>query len=214
MMQEAILLVILILLIYYIYNLIRVKYDLFSIENNTSIHTDIDGRDYYVHNKHENLQVAADMFAQINMITTDLINYVYNKYRNSPNERRKEVVRNLMMRYDVNNLRENSPLNIEKDTSYTINKGDIIAICIRSIGTHNQIHDIETILFVVIHEITHLSISAYDHPDEFWEVFKFMLIEAEEAGLYKSPNFAAEPREYCGIRINYNPRYDISIADI
>lgn len=213
-MQTSLLIIILLILIYYTYKIIKVKYDTFSIEYNSSIHTDIDGRNYYVHNKHEDMQIAADMFAEINKITTDVIDYIYDKYKNSPNKRRREIARNLMNRYDVNNLRENSPLNIEHDTSYTINKGDIIAVCIRSSKQHNQIHDISTITFVVLHEITHLSIAAYDHPDEFWEVFKFILLEAEEGGFYYSPEFVKYPREYCGIKINYNPRFDKSIKEI
>jgi len=213
-MQSAFLVIILILLIYYAYKIIRVKYDTFSIENNTSVYTDVDGRDYYVHSKHEDMQLAANMFAAINKNTTNIINYIYDKYKDSPNKKRRDVARNLMTRYDVNSLRENSPLNAEHDTSYTINKGDIIAICIRSSKVYNQIHDINIITFVVLHEITHLSISAYDHPDEFWEVFKFILIESEDGGFYTSPNFARFPREYCGIKINYNPRYDPTIKAI
>lgn len=213
-MQSALLIFILIILIYYVYKIIRVKYDAFSIDHNTSVHTDVDGRNYYVHNKHDDMQVAADTFAEINKVTTDVIDYIYYKYKDSSNRKRRDVARNLMARYDVNSLRENSPLNLEHDTSYTINKGDIIAVCIRSSKEHNQIHDTNTITFVVLHEITHLSIAAYDHPDEFWEVFKFILMEAEEGGFYTSPDFVYYPKEYCGIKINYNPRYDDSIPAI
>ena len=157
------------------------------------------------------MDTAADTFAHINQVTTELINFLYDKYKNSDNKRKKSVVTYLKNRYNVENLRESSPLNIEKDTSYTINKGDIIAICIRSSKLFNQIHDTETLIFVVLHEITHISIESYDHPDEFWEVFKFILIEAEENGFYKSPNFSKNPQEYCGIKINYNPRYDNAV---
>lgn len=216
-MLTAFLIIILILLIYYVYKIIRVKYDRFSIEYNTSMYTDIDGRKYFVHNKHEDMQIAANTFAELNKITTDVINFIYERYHfdnTAVNKKRKEVADLLMARYDVNNLRENSPLNIQHDTSYTINKGDIIAICLRSSKQYNQIHDINTITFVVLHEITHLAITSYDHPDEFWEVFKFILIEAEIGGFYKSPDFEHNPKEYCGININYNPRYDITIPDI
>lgn len=210
-MLSAIVVVILLILSYYVYKIIRNKYDSFSIQHNSPIVSPIDGRGYFVHSMHENMQTAADMFAEINKTTTEVINYIYQKYANSPNTRKRNVARYLMARYNVDNLRENSPLNPDHDTSYTINKGDVIAVCIRSSKTHNDIHDINTITFVVLHEITHLSISAYDHPEEFWEVFKFILIEAEEADLYISPDFANNPKEYCGIKINYNPRYDPSI---
>lgn len=210
-MISALLIIILLILIYYVHKIIRVKFDAFSMDHNTSIPSNVDGRQYYVHNNHEDMQNAADMFAELNQKTTAIINYIYEKYRFSSNKKRSEVARLLMARYDVNNLRESSPRNIEHDTSFTINKGDIIAICIRSGKEHNQIHDSSTITFVVLHEITHISITAYDHPDEFWEVFKFILLEAEESGIYTSPDFATYPKEYCGIKINYNPRYDNTI---
>lgn len=210
-MQIVLVLVIILILMYYVYKKIKSKYDAFSIEQNATVKSDIDGRTYYVHTKHENLNIAADMFAEVNHTVTEIINYIYTKYKFSDNSRKREIAKNLLMRYDVNNLRENSPLNSERDTSYTINKGDIIAICIRSREGANQIHDYGTILFVVLHEITHISISSYDHPEEFWETFKFILMEAEESGLYTSPEFMVYPKEYCGIKINYNPRFDRTI---
>ncbi len=213
-MIYSLLVLLIILIIYNIINIIKNGYDNFSIQYNSLIHTDLDGNDYYVHTKHEDMQVAANTFAIINKTVTDVINYIYDKYRNSYNKKRRNVARLLMNRYNANSLRENSPLNNKGDTSYTLNKGDIIAICIRSSKQYNQIHDIEVITFVVLHEITHLSIESYDHPDEFWEVFKFILIEAETAGLYFSPDFERHPKEYCGININYNPRYDINIKSI
>lgn len=213
-MYRFIIIVLIILIMYYIYKYIAKKLDTFSIKNTSYIPSNIDGLSYYVHNQHNDMQDAADMFAEINQITTDIIKYIYNKYKDSLNTKRKNVARLLMSRYNVNNLIENSPLNIKKDTSYTINKGDIIAICIRSSKEYNQIHEFDTITFVVLHEITHISITAYDHPEEFWEVFKFILLEAEEAGLYISPDFEKYTKEYCGIKINYNPRYDDAIKYI
>lgn len=213
-MEIVLSIIILLIIIYYIHKFIKIKYDKFSIEYNKSVQSDIDGHNYFVHTQHENMQVAANTFAELNKVTTDIIQYIYYKYKNSNNKKRKEIGELLMSRYDINSLRENSPRNAEKDTSYTINKGDIIAICIRSSKEHNQIHEIDIITFVVLHEITHLAINAFDHPEEFWEVFKFILIESEDSGLYTSPDFAKNPREYCGITINYNPRYDVFIKII
>lgn len=214
MFCQALVILILILLIYTIFKIIDTNYDNFSIENNKKVESTIDGKQYYVHGGHEDMQNASNMFAELNKTTTDVIEYIHNKYKNSENPRRKEVANLLIKRYDESHLRESSPLNSKRDTSFTINKGDIIAVCIRSGQINNQIHDKNTVLFVVLHEITHIAITAYDHPDEFWEVFKFILLEAEEAKLYISPNYALDPREYCGIKINYNPRYDVTISEI
>lgn len=200
-------------MIYYIYNLIKRRFDTFSIENNILQQSSVDGKYYFVHKEHGDMQIAADLFAKIDNLVSLFLPYLYNKYSNSSNSRKKNVVNLLTVRYDTKSLRESSPLNVEKDTSYTINKGDIIAICVRS-GINYGIHDFQIIMFVVLHELTHLAIQAFDHPDEFWEVFKFILEEAEIGGYYTSQNYSQSPSEYCGINVNYNPRYDESVKAI
>ena len=213
-MYDALPIVIVILIIIYFYKIIRLNYDKFSIRYNVLMSSKLDDNSYYVHDKHEDMQGAANMFSEVNETVTLFIDMLYDEYKNSINTRKRSIASFLKTRYNSDNLRENSPLNLEKDTSYTINKGDIIAMCIRSGKNHNQIHDINIVLFVTLHELTHISIAAYDHPDEFWEAFKFILIEAEKFGLYYSPDFVSQPVEYCGIKINYNPRYDPYINDI
>ena len=59
----------------------------------------------------------------------------------------------------------------EKFTSYTINKGEKIVFCLRSKVLHN-IHDINTISYVCIHELSHVMCSEYGHTPLFKEIFK------------------------------------------
>ena len=212
-LYTSLIICLILMMFYYIYKVIIYKFDSFSIDNNIYQYSSIDGNKYYVHNKHEDMQLAADIFAKIDKSINNFLNLLYEKYKNSDNYKRREVAELMMTRYHTASLRENSPLNVDKDTSYTINKGDIIAICIRS-GINYGIHDIQTIMFVVLHELTHLAIKAYDHPDEFWQVFKFVLEESESMNIYISPNYALHPVEYCGITINYSPRWDFSIPSI
>lgn len=201
------------ILIYYIFKYYFHSWDSFSIENNVLQDSIINDKSYHVHTKHNDLQLAADTFAHIDIKVTEFLNYLNDKYKNSENAKKKEVAMLMLNRYVYKNLRESSPLNSDNDTSYTINKGDVIAICIRS-GLDYGIHDFDTIMFVVLHELTHLAIKAYDHPDEFWQVFKFVLEEIEYSGMYKSINYSLYPVEYCGITVNYNPRYDPAIKSI
>ena len=139
--------------------------------------------------------------------------YLYEKYKNSNNLKRKDVATLMYNRYKPSSLRESSPLNIDKDTSYTINKGDLIAICIRN-GINYGIHDLNTIMFVVLHELTHLSIKSFDHPQEFWECFIFILKEAAAYNIYKITDYVLQPTEYCGIEISYQPALDSTLKDI
>jgi len=203
-----------ILIIFTIYGKkIEKKYDSFSIENNILKKSSVDGNEYYVHGKHEHMDEAANTFAIIDSKVNDFLEKLYDKYKYDYGTKRRQVSILLMSRYHTSSLRESSPLNSEKDTSFTINKGDIIAICIRS-GIDYGIHDIDTIMFVVLHELTHLAIKAYDHPEEFWRVFKFLLDEAELFNIYYSPDYGSQPVEYCGIKINYSPRWDLTLKPI
>ena len=62
--------------------------------------------------------------------------------------------------------------------------------------------------------MSHIAIDAVDHPPEFWATFRFLLEEAEAAGLYWSPDFARAPQRYCGVDVDYNPRWDATLAAI
>lgn len=203
----VIIIIISILILIIIFNLLTGKQDQFSIENNVLYVASTDGKQYYVHGWHENLKEAANVFSKINKDVTNFLEYLYYKYKYSSNKKRKEVSTLMFKRFSTEALRESSPRNPENDTSFTINKGDIIAICIRD-GYSYGIQDYNTIMFVVLHELTHLAIEAYDHPDEFWIVFKFVLIEAVNIDLYEPVNYVYTPVDYCGIIINYSPLYD------
>jgi hypothetical protein len=213
MLVLSILIIILLFLIYYIY-IKTIQRDEFSIDKNISLKSTIDGHYYHVHGDHENIDEAVDTFAILNQKTSEIINYIYDNYKNSNNPKEKKIALRLMNRYAFENLRESSPLNSEKDTSYTINKGDIIAICIRSPQENNEIHTLDTIMFVVLHEISHIAATSYDHPDEFWEIFKWVLLKAQESGIFTSKDYKNNPVTYCGITINYNPMYDSLVKNI
>lgn len=96
--------------------------------------------------------------------------------------------------------------------SYTINKAvghfDKIHICLKKDG---KFFDIDTIMFVVIHELTHVMRNEYDlfnaHPISFWRDNKKLLIIAESAGVMRNIDYRASPIDYCSKIINSNPVY-------
>lgn len=49
---------------------------------------------------------------------------------------------------------------------------------------------------------------------EFWQTFRFILEAAEEGGVYRSPDFAQDPQVYCGVKVDYNPRFDANTPSI
>lgn len=90
----------------------------------------------------------------------------------------------------------------EKHTSYTINKGEI-SLCLRSKDT-GQFHDINLIMYVVLHELSHVICPDKDHTQLFKEIFVFLLERAIDLGIYEKTNYQKTPHEYCGMTIREN----------
>lgn len=86
------------------------------------------------------------------------------------------------------------------NTSYTINKGEKISFCVRSKKT-GDIHDINLLTYVAIHEISHIACEEEDHTELFWKIFGYLAQKAEGFGLYQKIDFNSKPEEYCGMDI-------------
>jgi len=126
-------------------------------------------------------------------------------------ERIQQRVQQLVDNYHPETIREISPLNREGLTSYTEDKNRLV-LCLRrkeadAAGRH-PLHDPNTMMFVVIHELTHMMNDSWGHPADFWVLFKFMLQNAAEAGVYSPVDYSRHPVVYCGLPLNYNPYFD------
>lgn len=113
----------------------------------------------------------------------------------------KEGVDDLQKNYNPRSLSET--IDGAKYTSYSVNKGEKISICIRS--KDNVMVDDNTVLFVVIHELAHVMTDEIGHTPLFWSNMKYLLEEAERIGIYKPINYEKEPVQYCGMEINTTP---------
>lgn len=87
-------------------------------------------------------------------------------------------------------------------TSYSINKGEQLVFCIRSRETKNKMHDINLIMYVVLHEMAHVACPEYGHTQLFKKIFAFLTEEAIAIGIYKKIDFSSTPTEYCGLIIS------------
>jgi hypothetical protein len=131
---------------------------------------------------------------------------------------RAHVAKLLLERYDRDKLAESSPRNPEGDTSFTLWKGRLLALCLREKDPAASgdpetydVHDMETLWFVTVHELAHIGIDNVGHPPEFWSAFKHLLLESEEAGLAPPggwPDYELFPVPYCGLTVDYNPLFD------
>ena len=85
-------------------------------------------------------------------------------------------------------------------TSYSVNKGEKIVLCIRQ--KDQSFVDHNTLLYVAIHELGHLMTDEIGHTDKFWANFRFLLQEAIDINMYKPVDYNEDPKNYCGIKIN------------
>jgi predicted metal-dependent hydrolase len=173
------------------------------------VRSSFNGGLYNVQKDENNIQTAADMMATIDTRINELIDAMDSKYKNTNNKTIRMVINNLKTRYTNKKLFEISPDNYTDDTSYVLNK-EKIALCLRGKkeGAANNIHDYNTLMFVAIHEISHMAIPDTAHTDSFWSTFRFLLLEAHNAGIYTSPKFGSQPSDYCGLDIDYSPMWD------
>ena len=91
-------------------------------------------------------------------------------------------------------------------TSYSINKGEKIVLCMRMKDGTNSLVDSNLLLFVALHELSHIMTKSVGHKDEFWDNFKFVLKEAQDNGYYKCIDFTINPQKYCGIEVTSSPQ--------
>jgi len=84
-------------------------------------------------------------------------------------------------------------------TSYTLNKESLV-VCIRDKKT-NDIENIDTLMFVVIHEAAHMAVPIdpktgerhEGHGKLFWETMRFLLRESIKIGIYTYKDYGDDP---------------------
>jgi hypothetical protein len=114
----------------------------------------------------------------------------------------------LVERYNPDSILENSVTS--KDTSYSENKGQKIVICLRDKNDPPAYPfvDMNTVMFVVLHEMAHLmtaELSSGKHTPEFWANFRRLLEDASRIGIYTPVNYSKSPVDYCGMKITDSP---------
>jgi predicted metal-dependent hydrolase len=157
----------------------------------------VDGKKYLVQNRKNSVE-AANLLANINKNLIKLIDILKDKY--SGDTRTKRIIKN----YNSDTITEGTG---EKNyTSYSVNKGEKIVFCItvRNDENNKKLMDLNTMLYVGIHELAHLGTKEIGHVDVFWKNFKWILKIAEKEGIYKYEDYSLNPKKYCGIIINSN----------
>ena len=167
----------------------------FMSENLIRVTSTKDNNQYIVRDLPNSID-AANKLASINEKILHLINNL---------DESKESVKRLKGNYKPESLSENTKDSIY--TSYSLNKGERISLCLREKLDDVIFEDNNTIIFVVIHELAHLMTESVGHTDEFWDNMRYLLEEASKLGIYKVVDYEKENVEYCGMYIKSTP-YD------
>lgn len=182
-----ILILILILGIYFWYN----------YRTMTFIQSSLDKR-YYMVRDLSDKYIAANMLSTLRTNLFILVNHLEQNKNNLYIEY-KSYIEQLVEKIKDVTISESK----EKDTttSYSVNKGEQLVFCIRSKKEWNSFHDINTLMYVGIHEIAHIGCPEYGHTQLFKNIFAFFTKIAIELKLYIHIDYRMKPQEYCGIYI-------------
>jgi hypothetical protein len=138
---------------------------------------------------------------------------VHSQVKSSPHDI-YNIVSHLLENYNPDGFYENDPRR-SADTSYTVDKGSAMYICLRDRADVMRLVGDDDLLFVILHECAHVAnYNDFGHGNRYWEVFKFVLHEAELAGVYRPVDYSKYPIIYCGLRVSYNPLYDTTLRNL
>lgn len=171
----------------------------------------VNGKSYLVRNLKDKQQ-AADLLANIADKLSILVKHFEDNSVESvmkqcnvkvDKEKLKEDLARLISNYNSDNIKESTP--DSKFTSYSVNKGQELVFCIRLKKEGDKLMDPNIMMFVALHELSHLMTQSTGHTKEFWDNFKIILQISICKGIYKHIDFNNNPKQYCSIEITDTP---------
>jgi hypothetical protein len=159
-------------------------------------------------------QEAADLLGEINKRVNIFLDCLTKKVINSPKNYRKSYVAGLKcLRNNCIPIKiiEASPWNWLGDTAFTV--CNRISLCMRSKRGKNKgkLHNLNLLLFVCFHELTHIALPEENHTKKYWKFFSDLLNDGQNCGAINLEDYGISSRYYCGVKIDYNPAFDKSL---
>ena len=189
-MKESILLIVLFLVssVFFFLNKNEIIY----------IRSEYDNKEYLVRNDDKKRQ-AAFLLSQITdrlYQLKDFLEFNISKYPTY-----KKHIKRLCKNFNKNRTRiYEADLN-SNHPSYSVNKGEELVFCLRSKETM-EMHHINLLMYVAIHEISHIACPEIGHTPLFKDIFGFFTKVAIEIKIYDYHDYAEKPVEYCGMILN------------
>ena len=160
------------------------------------VESKVDKKKYLVQN-HADKQQAADNLATIRKNLVLLVDSL--KKENPDNVDINRMKNN----FNPDNISESTEDN--KYTSYSVNKGEKIVFCLRSRDEKNKLEELNTMMFVALHELAHTMTKSVGHTPEFWNNFRVLLKNARKLKIYTRVDYDKTPVSYCGTKITNDP---------
>jgi predicted metal-dependent hydrolase len=166
----------------------------------TYIISEIDNKFYLVRNTDDKMQ-AANMLAKIRRDVLKLSEFLEKNKNKGKYAEYKQYIELLYQK--APNIIFVESTQDSQYTSYSVNKGEQIVFCLRTKRTGNEMHDYNLVMYVVLHEISHVACPIYDnHGPLFRKIFAFLTQEAIDLDIYDKIDFNTKPEDYCGMLIS------------
>ena len=160
------------------------------------IEATVNGKKYYVRNLPDRNE-AANKLATIGNSLQSLIDSL-----DEEEEEKGKYNKQLKESFNPDYITENIPGSTY--VAYSVNKGEELSLCVREKDTE-VFMDNNIILFVAIHELSHIMTPETGHTPLFWNNMKYLLEKASAMGIYTPTDYSKNPETYCGMEINSTP---------
>ena len=187
-MIETILIACIIILIYIFFFLNKKNF--VSIESNTGTKFSVYDDVY----KKEKANLLSDIVKNMYILKNYLI-------KNINSDELKEYslyIQQLNRNFNENrtNVHETDPTS--NLTSYSVNKGEELSVCLKSKNSEH-LHNINLLMYVIIHEMSHFACPEIGHGVLFQKIFKKFLEISIKITIYNYDDYNTKPVEYCGM---------------
>jgi len=160
------------------------------------IEATVNGKKYYVRNLPDRNE-AANKLATIGNSLQSLTDSL-----DEEEEEKGKYNKQLKESFNPDYITENIPGSTY--VAYSVNKGEELSLCVREKDTE-VFMDNNIILFVAIHELSHIMTPETGHTPLFWNNMKYLLEKASAMGIYTPTDYRKNPETYCGMEINSTP---------
>lgn len=158
----------------------------------------VDGNKYCVRDTTRK-QETANLLAEATDRMSQLVDHLQKKYPDRPE------VKRLAKGFNPDKISETLPSH--EHVAFSENKSKM-SFCVTEKKGGAKLIDMNTLMFVALHEMAHIASESVGHKQEFWDNFRFLLVEAESIGIYTPENYKESPKEFCSMKITDNPYFD------